>query len=100
MRKTALEQAAERGKAEIEAGLLKLGIVYQREDECLYGCQKEGLYIANESEAMKKELAGTKFENYSQYLKIHGHPAPKPIFIDGKPHEATFIPIEYCNFAK
>ncbi|HGJ5864001.1 hypothetical protein [Arsenophonus nasoniae] len=86
-----LKDAAMRGKREIEKGLRKLGIVYQDGSTSLFGCVGEGLYIANGSEAMKKALAGTKFENWKQYSERVGEKAPKTMCIDGRGYRSVFI---------
>ncbi|HGJ5884665.1 hypothetical protein, partial [Arsenophonus sp.] len=86
-----LERAALRGKIEVEKALKKLGIVYQDGTVSLYGCVGEGIYIANNSEAMSKALAGTPFQNWKQHSSRIGEKVSKLIKMDGKVSRAVFI---------
>lgn len=79
----------------INRALRKHGIIYQLKGQNLYGCEGEGIYIANNCQYLKTRMEKTEFSRWSTMLKRLDNaqllPRDKYLKVCGKSGKAVFI---------
>ena len=77
--------------------LRRYGIIFQAENEQLYGCSGQGIYIANSCEYLKKYMDKTPFANWSRILKrmdsAESLPKDKYLKVNGRSSKAVFVKV-------